>query len=83
MQSPKAFEAGGTFGEQLSKVKSTTDLTIARVLDNREILGRRGFSKVELIDKIQAIFRGSMVRRRLKLVHMAKRLQKIADAVVE
>lgn len=36
----------------LERVKSTVDLVIARALDSKEVLGRRGFDKVELIEKL-------------------------------
>ena len=36
----------------LERVKSTVDLVIARALDSNEVLGRRGFDKVELIEKL-------------------------------
>lgn len=36
------------------------------ILDDREIAGLRGRDKIALVIKIQAIFRGSIARKRVK-----------------
>jgi hypothetical protein len=51
----------------LPKVKSTANLSIAKVLDNRIILGRQGVHKIEIIEKIQAFIRGFLARKSFKL----------------
>lgn len=72
----RSYEEGPPLLKPLARVRSTIDFAIARVLDDREVLGRVGFAKVELIEKLQALVRGSIVRRRVMVLKIATRLQK-------
>jgi hypothetical protein len=54
--------------------KTQKDPLIASVLDDREVLGRIGKAKIQLIIKIQALIKGAAVRRRIGLLNLAERL---------
>ena len=77
---PQRNNKAGTIMETTSneygirKVKSISDFIVARILDNRPVLGRIGWAKEELIEKIQALFRGSAVRQRIRLLKMSRKL---------
>jgi hypothetical protein len=45
---------------------------IAQILDDREVLGRIGKAKIQLIVKIQALIKGAAVRRRTRLLRLAE-----------
>jgi len=50
------------------------DPLIAGILDDREVLGRIGKAKIQLIIKIQALIKGAAVRRRKNLLKLADHL---------
>ena len=54
------------------------DPVIEMVLDDREVLGRIGKAKIQLIVKIQGLIRGAAIRRRIRLLNLSKVLQSAA-----
>lgn len=44
-------------------------MNMDKIFDNREILGLRGPDKIYIIMKLQAVFRGHLVRRKVKHVY--------------
>ena len=52
--------------------KMHKDPVIAQILDDREVLGRIGKAKIQLIVKIQALIKGAAVRRRTRLLRLAE-----------
>ncbi len=56
------------FKSNLFHYQVTYDPIIEYVLNDTEISGRKGMAKIELIEKLQAVFRGAIVRRRMKLM---------------
>lgn len=61
------------------RLKSNVDLQLAAFLDDREVLGRKGFAKVELIEKIQAVMRGHMVRRIMQVYRVIVKLRDVVS----
>ena len=50
------------------------DPLIEKVLDDKEVLGRIGKAKIQLIVKIQAVIRGAAIRRRIRLLKLSMAL---------
>jgi hypothetical protein len=63
-----------------SDYRVTNDPIIEYVLNDTEIRGRKGIAKIEIIEKLQALFKGAILRRRMKLMRYIKKLQ---DKVIE
>ncbi len=64
----KQMQSQMIFKSNLFHCQVTYDPIIEYVLNDTEISGRKGMAKIELIEKLQAVFRGAIVRRRMKLM---------------
>ncbi len=63
------------FNGQFRDYYTGKDEILAFVLNDSEVCGRKGFAKVEIIEKLQAVVRGGILRRRLKIMMYTKKMQ--------
>ena len=66
-----------------SNLRRTTNPLFKAILDDREVLGRVGFAKIELIEKIQAVIRGAIARKQFRILKIAASLREHAFKIVE
>jgi hypothetical protein len=68
------------FNSSFRDYQVTNDPILEFILNDTEIRGRKGFAKIEIIEKLQGLMRGAIVRRRMK---MMKYIIKLQDKVYE
>jgi hypothetical protein len=68
------------FNSSFRDYQVTNDPILEFILNDTEIRGRKGFAKIEIIEKLQGLMRGAILRRRMK---MMKYIIKLQDKVYE
>ena len=68
------------FNSSFRDYQVTNDPILEFILNDTEIRGRKGFAKIEIIEKLQGLMRGAILRRRIK---MMKYIIKLQDKVYE
>jgi hypothetical protein len=68
------------FNSSFRDYQVTNDPILESILNDTEIRGRKGFAKIEIIEKLQGLMRGAILRRRMK---MMKYIIKLQDKVYE
>jgi hypothetical protein len=68
------------FNSSFRDYQVTNDPILEFILNDTEIRGRKGFGKIEIIEKLQGLMRGAILRRRIK---MMKYIIKLQDKVYE
>ena len=63
------------FNSSFRDYQVTNDPILEFVLNDTEIRGRKGFAKIEIIEKLQGVIRGAILRRRMKMIRYIIKLQ--------
>jgi hypothetical protein len=63
------------FNSSFRDYQVTNDPILEFILNDTEIRGRKGFAKIEIIEKLQGLMRGAILRRRMKMMKYIIRLQ--------